>query len=175
MMVTTSFAEIFAGDVPRIKDIVIFLDQAHRSGLSGSMSGTQVSSNHLVAFNDNREYLKNSVKKQSFDDLVDHFKIENPILITRRGGGFTIERGKIPEYFRVTFSLEYYPSFREADLPKDNAEVLDHVSNIEDLQTRLEGRGGGWNTYCMINKLWGHTKRLNKVLRSLELVSYDAS
>jgi hypothetical protein len=159
-MVTVSLQDIFAGDVPRIDSVVIFLDQAERKHLSGALTNpSQMSGNHLVGFN---------VNSTEFDALIDRFKLRErggsikAVLVVWRRHDFEVIRGELPEYFKGSFPLKYRPSIREADLPADNENIRKIVALIKDYQAKLDRGAVGFGSYGMRCTLWARTHGLSK-------------
>jgi hypothetical protein len=158
-VVETSLQEIFSGDIPRIENMVIVLDQlteVDESDVLGHSAQSLVKS--LVGFN----LLPNIIKmlEKEFSPPVTF------VFIVRAEDGFRVEYGDLPERFKGTFPLEYQVSFKEKDLPRDNNRVLNQAMRIKELDGKLKGKVG-FNAWAMSGTLWARVRGLNNMVDSL--------
>ena len=95
-MVETSLAEIFSGDVPRIDNMMIVLDQVAEVDESDAMGwSAQLLGEYLVGFN-----LPSTIINKKWKEW---FPRVNFVLIVRAEDGFRVEHGDLPEHFQGTF------------------------------------------------------------------------
>jgi hypothetical protein len=157
-VVETSLAEIFSGDIPRIENMVIVLDQLAKVQASSLLGwSAQSLGEYLVGFN---------IEPIMIKRMKEVFPTVNFVLIVKAEGGFRIECGDLPESFKGTFFLEYRVSFKGRDLPDDSRRVLKQVKEIKELQDELAKGKVGFTAYGMTGTLWARVQGLNQMVDS---------
>ena len=153
-------AEIFSGDVPRIDNMMIVLDQVAEVDESDAMGwSAQLLGKYLVGFN-----LPPIIINKRWKEW---FPTVNSVLLVRIEDGFRIEHGDLPEHFQGTFFLNYRVSFKEKDLPHDNRRVLKQVKEIKELDVDLAKGKVGFTAWGMTGTLWARVQGLNQMVDSL--------
>ena len=161
-MVETSLVEVFSGDVPRIDNMVIVLDQAARVKTSSLLGwSAQLLGNHLVGFN------LAPIGIRKLEEFLRKFSPPvNFVLIVKAGDSFRIERGEFPECYKGKFFLEYRVSFEEKDLPTDRGRISRQMGEIKELQAELDKGLVGFTAYGITGILWARVQGLNQMIDS---------
>ena len=153
-------AEIFSGDVPRIDNMMIVLDQVAEVDESDAMGwSAQLLGEYLVGFN-----LPSTIINKKWKEW---FPRVNFVLIVRAEDGFRVEHGDLPEHFQGMFFLNYRVSFKGSDLPDDSGRVSKRVEEIKELGVKLAKSNGGFNAWGMTGTLWARVRGLNQMVDSL--------
>jgi hypothetical protein len=158
MMIETSLAEIFSGDVPRIDTVSIFYGSASRvSSYAITVGGIHIVGDDYIVLNDWK--FQSDIKKYSglYGDAA---------FLTRTSDGFQIEWGFVSSRFQGRFPLKEWVTFRTDELPLDDL-VSETVAWIKEAQANLDAGVVTMTKWINLLKLWAGVKDLNYLLVEL--------